>query len=95
MLPLSVRRAYKGPVTDRPFRIIHGTPAPDTPRERTLSRMRKMPKPEHVLRCPRCTGISVIQVKLGMSYRNGKPVGGQKQLICETCFLNGERVLVS
>lgn len=56
--------------------------------------MRKMPAPEHVVRCPRCTGIGVIEVKVGMVYRRGKPTGGQKQLICELCHRNGERVLI-
>lgn len=59
-----------------------------------LGRVRKAPKPEHVIRCKRCTGTSVLQVRLAMTYRNGKPVGGQKQLICETCFMRGERVVV-
>lgn len=81
-------------MADHPFKVIDGTPAPDTPRERTLARMRKMPAPEHVVRCPRCTGIAVIEVKIGMTYRRGRAVGGQKQLICETCLGNGERIVI-
>ncbi len=81
-------------MTKRPFKVIDGTPAPDTPAERVQARMRKQPKPEHLIRCPRCTGIAVIETKIGMTYRAGKPVGGAKQLICAICLRGGEHVVV-
>lgn len=82
--------------SDRPFVVIDGTPAPDTPKERARARRRKAVTSEldHVLRCHRCTGISFLEVRLGMTWRNGKPVGGQRQLICETCHRAGERVVI-
>lgn len=78
------------------FRVIDGTPAPATPKETARAKRRKaVPSDlEHVVRCPRCTGISFFPVKLGMTWRNGKPVGGQQQLICETCHRRGERVVI-
>lgn len=80
----------------RPFVVIDGTPAPATPKERARATRRKSVPPdlEHVLRCHRCTGISFLEVRLGMTWRNGKPAGGQKQLICETCHRAGERVVI-
>ena len=81
---------------DRPFVVIDGTPAPATPKETARAKRRKAVTSdlEHVVRCQRCTGISFMVVRLGMTWRNGKPVGGQKQLICETCHRAGERVVV-
>jgi hypothetical protein len=74
-----------------PFLVIDGTPPPDTHQERLRKRLRAQPKPEHLIRCRRCTGISVIETKLGMTFRNGKAVGGQKQLICAICSLQDGR----
>lgn len=78
-----------------PFRVIQGTPAPDTAKEQTRTRLKRQPKPAHIVRCPRCTGLAMIEVKLGMELYNGKPRGGQKQIVCATCLQGGEYVLVT
>lgn len=37
----------------------------------------------------------MIEVKLGMVWRNGKPTGGQKQIVCGACLARGEHVVVA
>ncbi len=37
----------------------------------------------------------MIEVKLGMVWKNGKPTGGQKQIVCATCLARGEHVVVT
>lgn len=81
-------------MTDRPFKVIDGTPAADTPKERLRQRLRKQPKPGHVIRCHRCTGIEFLETRIGVEYFNGKPRGGQRVLICAICLMQGERVVV-
>ena len=74
----------------RRFAVIDGTPAPETPVEGTLQRLRKQPRPPSLVRCPHCTSAAVLEIKIGVELRNGKPRGGQKQLICAPCFARGE-----
>lgn len=71
-----------------PFRVIDGTPEPEGPRKR----MRAKAKPSHIIRCRRCTGLAMIEVKLGMEHRNGKAAGGQKVTVCATCLARGEYI---
>lgn len=71
------------------FRVIDGTPEPEGPRKR----MRASTKPSHIIRCRRCTSLAMIEIKLGMEFRNGKAVGGQKQIVCATCLAQGETVI--
>lgn len=79
---------------DRKFVVIDGTPAPDTPKEQVLERLRQMEGPPNQVRCHRCTGLAFIEVRLGMTYRKGrKPSGGQRQLVCVTCLQSGEYVV--
>lgn len=73
--------------------VIDGTPAPDTQKERARARIRKTAVPS-VLQCHRCGGREVIETKTGMTVQNGKASGGTKQLICATCMLSGERVVL-
>ena len=70
------------------FRVIDGTPEPEGPRKR----MRAKAAPGPIIRCPSCTGLAMIEVKLGMVVRNGKPSGGQKVLVCATCLAQGRTV---
>ena len=72
-----------------PFRVINGTREPEGPRKR----MKAQAKPSHIIRCRRCTGLAMIEVKLGMEFRNGKAVGGQKQIVCATCLAQGETII--
>lgn len=74
-----------------PFKVIDGTPEPEGP----LKRMKASLPDTPIVRCPRCTGLAMLEVKLGMTWRNGKPTGGQKQVVCATCLARGEHVVVS
>lgn len=82
-------------MTDKPrFHVIQGTPAPDTPAEQVRKRVRAMPKPATMVQCHRCGGREVIETKIGVMMKNGKPTGGTKQLLCAQCFMKGDRVVV-
>lgn len=74
-----------------PFKVIDGTPEPEGPRKRMKASVSDTP----IVRCPRCTGLAMIEVKLGMVWKNGKPNGGQKQIVCATCLARGEHVVVA
>lgn len=83
-------------MTDRlRFHVIEGTPAPATPAEEVRKRVRKMAKPPSMIQCHRCGGREVIQTKIGMLLKDGKPTGGTKQLLCAPCFMKGERVVLA
>ena len=82
-------------MTDNPrFHVIDGTKAPDTPAEEVRKRVRAMPKPATMIQCHRCGGREVIESKIGVLMKNGKPTGGTKALLCVVCLLNGERVVL-
>lgn len=79
---------------DKPrFHVITGTPAPDTPKEAVKRRVRKT-KAEAIAQCHRCGGREVIETKIGVVLKDGKPSGGTKQLLCVACLLKGERVVL-
>ena len=80
-------------MTDKPrFHVIDGTTPPDTPAEQVRRRVRAMPKPATMVQCHRCGGREVIETKIGVLMKNGKPTGGTKALLCVCCLLKGERV---
>ncbi|NNB54218.1 hypothetical protein [Pseudomonas fragi] len=82
-------------MTDKPkLHLIQGTLAPDTPAEKVRKRVRAMPKPPTMVQCHRCGGREVIETRIGVLMKNGKPSGGTKAMICVGCLLQGERVLV-
>ena len=82
-------------MTDRPrFHIIDGTKPPETPAEQVRKRIRAMPKPASMIQCHRCGSREVIETKIGMIYKNGKAQGGTKQILCASCFMRGERVVL-
>lgn len=56
--------------------------------------MRAMPKPAAVLQCNRCGGREMIETKTGMLFKDGKASGGTKQIVCVSCLMKGERVVV-
>lgn len=83
-------------MTDKPrFHVIQGTKAPDTPAEEVRKRVRATDKPATMLQCHRCGGREVIETKIGVMMKNGKPTGGTKTLICVVCLLKGERVVLA
>lgn len=82
-------------MTDKPkLHLIQGTLAPDTPAEKVRKRVRAMPKPPTMVQRHRCGGREVIETKIGVLMKSGKPTGGTKTMICVGCLLNGERVML-
>lgn len=84
-------------MTERRFHVIDGTPPPEpaTPADevRRVVRERQKPLPR-MIQCHRCGGREVFETRIGMLYKNGKPTGGTKQLLCAGCFMRGERVVL-
>lgn len=80
-------------MTDKPkLHLIQGTLAPDTPADKVRKRVRAMPKPPTMVQCHRCGRREVIETRIGVLMKNGKPAGGTKTMICVGCLLKGERV---
>lgn len=77
-----------------PLHIVQGSPPPDTPAEKLRRKIRARPKPPEMLQCPRCGSREIVQVKIGMYFKNGKAIGGTPQWLCATCQRNGERVVI-
>lgn len=77
------------------FHVIDGTKAPETQAEEVRKRVRATPKPATMVQCHRCGGREVIETKIGVMMKNGKPTGGTKALLCVVCLLNGERVVIT
>lgn len=87
---------YDPRVPRRPFlHSVPGTKPPDTPSERVRKRVRAMSKPAEMIQCPRCPSREVIEAKIGVVIRNGKPCGGTVVLLCAGCLTRGERVVVA
>lgn len=75
--------------------MIDGTPPPDAAKERRRKRMLAQPDmPTHILRCSSCTGIALVEMRLGVELYAGKPRKGQKSLICAQCLSQGRIVTV-
>lgn len=75
--------------------IVHGTPAPDTPKERARKRVRDMDKPEYMLQCPRCGCREMMETVIGGWIKNGKLSGGSRTILCVDCHRKGERTVVA
>jgi hypothetical protein len=45
--------------------------------------------------CYRCSGSEVLQTRIGMMLKNGRPQGGTKVWICAACHRKGERVVLA
>jgi hypothetical protein len=76
------------------LRVITKSQQADTPKQRVRDRVKAMDKPEQIAQCPRCGCREVIETKIGVTIRNGKSVGGTKQLICAACYMLGSRVVI-
>ena len=74
--------------------VIPGSPAPDSPTEKVRKRLRKT-APASMIQCHRCAGREVVETRIGAALRNGKMSGGTKQILCATCWRNGERVVLA
>ena len=75
--------------------VVDGTLAPDSPTEKVRRRLRATAKPAAMLQCHRCAGREVVETKVGVLLENGKPTGGTKALLCATCLIRGERVVLA
>lgn len=70
-------------------------PSEPSPAEKVRLRVKAAPKPAAMLQCNRCGGRELIETKTGVLFKDGKPQGGTKQLICASCLAHGERVVVA
>lgn len=77
------------------FKVIDGSPPPDTAKQRLLDRIKRHPKPAAMLSCHRCGGREVLALKTGMLYQEGRAKGGAKSIVCAACFMRGERVVLA
>ena len=64
-----------------------------TPVEAVRLRL-KAAKPPEMLQC-RCGGREVLVSLTGVLLKDGKPSGGTRQLLCASCFMKGERVVLA
>lgn len=74
--------------------VIPGTPAPESPAEKVRKRIRAMPRAPGVIQCHRCTGMEVIESRIGATWESGRAKGGTKVLLCVSCLMKGERVVL-
>lgn len=80
------------------FHVIDGTPKPpelEDGRDKARKRTAKMPRVPDQLRCPRCDGMEVLETKIGMLIKYGRPYGGKKHYICAACHRKGERIVLA
>lgn len=76
-----------------PFHVIDGS-ADQTPTDKLKQARKARPDAAHPLRCHRCGSSEVIETKVGMIFRAGKASGGTRQILCASCFMKGERVVI-
>jgi hypothetical protein len=69
-------------------------PAQEPATEAVRRRVKAHKPPPAMLEC-RCGGRELLEVKVGVLWRNGRAYGGTKQLICAACLAKGERVVVA
>jgi hypothetical protein len=80
-------------MTKHPFRVIEGS-AEQTTTDKLKQARKARPDAAHLLRCHRCASSEVIETKVGMVFKAGKASGGTKQILCASCFMKGERVVL-
>ena len=78
-----------------PLHIVKRASAPDTPRKRVADRLSAAKPPASMLQCHRCGGREVIETKVGVLLQSGKAKGGTKQILCASCLMKGERVVLA
>lgn len=66
-----------------------------SPAEKVRQRVKALPRPEHLLQCPRCACRTMKVEVTGAMLKGGKVTGGTKQYICSMCDRKGERVVVA
>lgn len=94
-LPCLSAPGYDPRMTDKPkLHVIDGSATDDDNRQKARKLMQKRPQAACLLRCFRCSGSEIIETKVGMVFKGGKASGGTKQILCATCFMKGERVVL-
>ena len=73
---------------------LHLIPKPKPPKERKYNEVKTAPKPADMIQCPRCQGREVVVTLIGAMMVRGKLRGGTQQILCATCMLRGERVVL-
>lgn len=74
--------------------VIQGAAPAETPANKAYRKAAKV-APGALLECHRCGGHEVIETKIGMRIRDGKPYGGTKTYLCAACHRKGERVVLA
>lgn len=69
-------------------------PPAETPADKVRQRITDMARPADMIQCHRCGGREVIETKIGVMLKNGRPNGGTRSLLCAACFARGERVVL-
>lgn len=95
MLRCSKLLGYDGSMSEKPtLHVIQGSVEKDDPRVKAAKVRKRKPAAASLISCHRCGGNAVLEVKLGMVFKDGKASGGTKQLLCASCFMRGERVVI-
>ena len=74
------------------LRIVPAAPAPA--KERLRQRIKAMDKPTTLLEC-RCGSRELIEVRIGMLFKDGRATGGTRQMLCAACMRKGDRVAIA
>lgn len=77
------------------FKVIDGTPPPDTREQRVVDRIKAAPKPADLIQCHRCGCREVLPLTTGAVLKNGKVSGGTTVHVCASCYMKGERVVLA
>lgn len=70
--------------------LVPPAAAPDAPKLKS----RTASKPAEMLQCPRCGGREMIETVIGAMLQARKLKGGTRQIVCFSCMLKGERVVL-
>lgn len=79
---------------DRPFAVITGTPAPDTPREQLYARLRKSGQATGCWCCPSCGSLTYLEVRNAVP-KKGRSDSSSKMKVCAICMAKGRVVMMT
>lgn len=77
------------------LKLVPPAPEPEpTPRQKIARRLAAS-TPSHLLKCPRCAGMELIETVTGVEVtKDGKHRRGTKSKVCLSCLMRGTRVEV-
>lgn len=71
-------------------------PSPEaSPAEKVLSRIKRLPRPDGMLQCPRCGSRSVLQIRSGVVIKGGKRAFRGTAIVtdgCAQCWKRGDDI---